>query len=105
MDMIYPELMSRQQNTLGQPDSSAAKLYCFIRRKTQNPENGAAYIGLGEVCLYLIGCSPITLLLRPGWAVTWHEFTLAPAHITCLPVRHYGSQHHLVMAIAHSSPQ
>jgi hypothetical protein len=26
----------------------------------------------------------------PGWAVTWHEFTLAPAHITCLPVRHSG---------------
>jgi hypothetical protein len=24
----------------------------------------------------------------PGWAVTWHEFTLAPAHITCLSVRH-----------------
>jgi hypothetical protein len=22
--------------------------------------------------------------------VTWHEFTLAPAHITCLPVRHCG---------------
>ena len=26
----------------------------------------------------------------PGWAVTWHKFTLAPAHITCLPVRHSG---------------
>jgi hypothetical protein len=26
----------------------------------------------------------------PGWAVTWHEFTLAPAHITCLPVRNSG---------------
>jgi hypothetical protein len=26
----------------------------------------------------------------PGWAVTSHEFTLAPAHITCLPVRHSG---------------
>jgi hypothetical protein len=24
----------------------------------------------------------------PGWAVTWQEFTLAPALITCLPVRH-----------------
>jgi hypothetical protein len=41
----------------------------------------------------------------PGWAVTWHEFTLAPVHFTCLPVRHRGGQRHLVMAIAHGSPQ
>jgi hypothetical protein len=40
----------------------------------------------------------------PGWAVTWHEFTLAPAHIICLPVRHSGSQRHLVMVITHGSP-
>ena len=41
----------------------------------------------------------------PVWAVTWHEFTLAPTHITCSPVRHSGGQRHLVMAIAHGSPQ
>jgi hypothetical protein len=41
----------------------------------------------------------------PRWAVTWHEFTPAPAHIACLPVRHCGSQRHLVMAIVHGSPQ
>jgi hypothetical protein len=45
---------------------------------------------------------PYSYTLR--WAVTWHEFTLAPVHITCLPVRHYRSQRHLVMAIAHGSP-
>ena len=27
----------------------------------------------------------------PGWAVTWHKFTLASAHITCLPVRYRGA--------------
>jgi hypothetical protein len=32
----------RQQNTLGQPDPSTAKLYCLLLRKTPNPENGAA---------------------------------------------------------------
>jgi hypothetical protein len=37
--------------------------------------------------------------------VTWHEFTLAPVHITCFPVRHSRGQRHLVMAIAHGSPQ
>jgi hypothetical protein len=36
--------------------------------------------------------------------VSWHEFTLALAHIACLPVRCSRSRHHLVMAIAHSSP-
>jgi hypothetical protein len=36
----------------------------------------------------------------PGWAVTSHEFTLAPAHITCLPVRHSrGSWWQLLTAL------
>ena len=35
-------VMFRQQNTLGQPDPSTAKLYCLLLRKTPNPENGAA---------------------------------------------------------------
>jgi hypothetical protein len=33
--------------------------------KTQNLENGAAYIALSVACQHLICCSPITSLLRP----------------------------------------
>jgi hypothetical protein len=33
--------------------------------------------------------------------VTRREFTLALAHKACLLVRRSGSQHHLIMAIAH----
>ena len=32
-------VMFRQQNTLGQPDSSTAKLYCLLLRKTSNTGN------------------------------------------------------------------
>jgi hypothetical protein len=39
----------------------------------------------------------------PGWAVTWHEFTLAPAHITCLPVRHSGGSWWRLLTALHSS--
>ena len=53
------------KNTLRQPDSSTAKLYCFIRRKTPNLENGLAYIPLHTACQHLICCSPITSLLCP----------------------------------------
>jgi hypothetical protein len=35
--------------------------------------------------------------------VTRHEFTLTLAHKACLLVRHSGSQHHLIMAIAHGT--
>jgi hypothetical protein len=35
--------------------------------------------------------------------VTGHEFTLALAHKACLLVRRSGSQHHLIMAIAHGT--
>jgi hypothetical protein len=35
--------------------------------------------------------------------VTGREFTLALAHKACLLVRCSGSQHHLIMAIAHST--
>jgi hypothetical protein len=41
----------------------------------------------------------------PGWAVTWHEFTLAPAHITCLPVKHSGGSWWWLLTALHSSPQ
>jgi hypothetical protein len=38
----------------------------------------------------------------PGWAVTWHEFTLAPAHITCLPVRHSGGSWWQLLTAPHT---
>jgi hypothetical protein len=56
------------------------------------------------VSIWFVAC-PSPHCYAPGWAVTWHEFTLAPAHITCLPVRHSRSRCHLVMVIAHSSPR
>jgi hypothetical protein len=34
-------------------------------RKTQNPENGAAYKALSVACQHLICCSPITSLRHP----------------------------------------
>ena len=37
--------------------------------------------------------------------MTRREFTLALAHKACLLVRRSGSQRHLIMAIAHGSPQ
>jgi hypothetical protein len=84
--------------------------YCFTIRKTPAPENGIAYIALSHgvsapdvACQLLIRCSPITPLLRPRWAVTRREFTLALAHKACLLVRRSGSQRHLIMAIAHST--
>ena len=39
----------------------------------------------------------------PGWAVTWHENTLAPAHITCLPVRHSGSSWWQLLTALHTA--
>jgi hypothetical protein len=35
--------------------------------------------------------------------MTGCEFTLALVHKSCLLVRHSGSQHHLIMAIAHGT--
>ena len=60
------------------------------RRRTPNEENDAAYISLHVTCQLLISCSLITPLLRPGMGSNLARFTLAPAHITCLPVRHSG---------------
>jgi hypothetical protein len=39
----------------------------------------------------------------PRWAVTWHEFTLAPAHITCLPVRHSRGSWCRLLTALHSN--
>jgi hypothetical protein len=51
---------------------------------------------------WLVAC-PSPHYYAPRWAVTRREFTLALAHKACLLVRHSGSQHHLIMAIAHST--
>jgi hypothetical protein len=61
---------------------------CIGERATPNKENDAAYIPFHVTCQLLISCSLITLLLRPG--MSSDLVTLAPVHITCLPVRHSG---------------
>ena len=61
------------------------------------------YPSTRHVSTWFVAC-PSPHCYAPGWAVTWHEFTLAPVHITCFPVRHSGGQRHLVMAIAYGSP-
>jgi hypothetical protein len=97
--VAYPELVSRQHEhtrTTGFFYSKALLLH-----QKEDPEPGKWR------CLYTPphGVSAPDLLLAHHLIATWHEFTLAPAHITCLPVRHSGGQRHLVMAIAHGSPQ
>ena len=83
-----------------------AKLYCFIRQKTPNKENGAAYIPLRVSVSSWLAAHSSPYYYAPGWAVTWHEFTLAPAHITCLPVRHIrGSWWRLFTAIHTQVPR
>lgn len=84
--------------------------YCFNIRKTPNPENGAAYIARSVTFQHLMWRDSSWFVARPSphyyatrWAVTRREFTLALAHKTCLLVRHNGSQHHLIMAIAHGT--
>jgi hypothetical protein len=70
----------------------------YFIRKTPNRENGPAAYGVTAPDSLLVH-HPITTPQR--WAVTRREFTLALAHKACLLVRHSGSQHHLIMAIAH----
>jgi hypothetical protein len=51
----YPELLSPPARThSGQPESSAAKLYCSLLRKTPTPENGVTYIASAMVFQHLI---------------------------------------------------
>jgi hypothetical protein len=84
--------------------------YCLLLRKTQNPENGAAYIARSVTFQHLMWRDSTWLVARPSphyyaprWAVTGREFTLALSHKTCLLVRRSGSQRHLIMAIAHGT--
>jgi hypothetical protein len=84
--------------------------YCFNIRKTPNLENGAAYIAHSMTFQHLmwrdstclVAC-PSPHYYTPRWAVTGREFTLALAHKACLLVRRSGSQHHLIMVIAHGT--
>ena len=52
-----------------QQDPSATRLlgeHGLSRRKTPSPRNGAAYIGLGVTCPYLIGYATSTSLICVG---------------------------------------
>jgi hypothetical protein len=97
--------MSRQQNTLGQPGPSMAKLFIayFSGRPRTWKMELLKYPSVWHVSSWLAAHSS-PHCYSPRWAVTWHEFTPAPAHIACLLVRHCGSQRHLVMVIVHGSP-
>jgi hypothetical protein len=95
----YPELVScRQEFTL---TNRTLLRQSFIASSEGKPRTRKMvlliYPSVWHVSIWLVAC-PSPHYYAPGWAVTWHEFTLAPAHITCLPVRHSGGQHHLVMA-------
>ena len=86
-------LLSRQQeHTHEKPDPSAATLLYQFQHEEEDlkHQKGAAYIHLSVACPHPINALPEPHHHAPGWAVTWHKFTLAPAHITCLPVRHSG---------------
>jgi hypothetical protein len=101
----------RQEHTRDNRNLLRQKLYCLLlRRKTPNPENGAAYIARSVTFQHLMWHDSSRFVARPSphyyaarWAVTRREFTLALAHKACLLVRHSGSQRHLIMAIAHGT--
>jgi hypothetical protein len=107
-ELKYPEFLSPPARThSGQLESSAAKLYCLLLRKTPNPENGAAYIARSMTLQHLMWhdsswfvAHPSPHYYTPRWAVTRSEFTLTPAYKACLLVRHSGGQRHLIMSIA-----
>jgi hypothetical protein len=78
--------------------------------KTPNRENGAACIACRVTFQHLMWRDSSWFVARPSlhyyaarWAVTRREFTLALVHKAYLLVRHSGSQHHLIMAIAHGT--
>ena len=78
-----------------QQDPSATRLlgeHGLHRRKTSSPRNGAAYIGLGVTCPYLIGYATSTSLIcvRPGSDSA--KNSTAHAHIGCLPIIMGGGQ-------------
>jgi hypothetical protein len=72
-----------------QQDPSATRLlgeHGLRRRKTPGPRNGAAYIGLGVTCPYLIGYATSTSLICLGPGGDLAKNSHAHAHIGCLPI-------------------
>ena len=67
-------------------------LHTFIGRaltaqaKDPEPRNGAAYIGLGVMCPYLIGYATSTSLICVGPGSDSAKNSYAHAHIGCLPI-------------------
>jgi hypothetical protein len=61
-------------------------------RKDPEPRNGAAYVGLGVTCPYLIGYATSTSLIcvRPGSDSAKNSY--AHVHIGCLPIIMGGGQ-------------
>ena len=57
-----------------------------------SPRTGAAYIGLGVACLYLIGCAFSTSFTFPGMGCDLAKNPYAHAHIGCLPELTGGGQ-------------
>jgi hypothetical protein len=74
-----------------QQDPSATPLlgeHGLCRRKTPSPSprNGAAYIGLGVMCPYLIDYATSTSLICLGPGRDSAKNSYAHAHIGCLPI-------------------
>ena len=72
-----------------QQDPSATRLlgeHGLRRRKTPGPRNGAAYIGLGVTCPYLIGYATSTSLICFGPGSDSAKNSYAHVHIGCLPI-------------------
>ena len=108
----HTELFSPPARThSGQPESSEAKLLLLTYQEGRpQPENGAAYIACSVMFQHLMWYDSSRFVAHPSphyyamrWAVTRREFTLALAHKASLLVRRSGSQHHLIMVIAHGT--
>jgi hypothetical protein len=72
-----------------QQDPSATRLlgeHGLRRRKIPSPRNGAAYIGLGVTCPYLIGYATSTSLICLGPGSDSAKNSYAHAYISCLPI-------------------
>ena len=102
---VCPELMSHQQEHTQTTGFFCSKALLLHQEEDPEPRKMVLliYTSAWHVSTWFVA-RPSPHCYAPGCAVTWHEFTLAPAHIACLPVRHSGSRLHLVMAIAHGSP-
>jgi hypothetical protein len=61
-------------------------------KRPRAPENGAAYIGLGVTCPYLIGYATSTSLIYVGPGSDSAKNSYAHVHIGCLPIIMGGGQ-------------